>query len=122
MGGDAGLGKVIEQTADETALQVYHKLSTGLQQLWTIAEGGEFVAAAVTQIEHRDMPRVLVVKYLAGAGFDRWVQALNDQFLVFAREQQCEAVEAFGREGWRKPLLAMGWKKVAALYRMPVHG
>jgi len=122
MGGDAGLGKVIEQTADETALQVYHKLSTGLQQLWTIAEGSEFVAAAITQIEHRDLPRILVVKYLAGAGFDRWVQALNDQFLAFAREQQCEAVEAFGREGWRKQLLAMGWSKVAALYRMPVHG
>lgn len=122
MGGDAGLGRVIEQTADETPLQVYHKLAQGTQQLWTIAEGGEFVAAAVTQIEHRDLPRILVVKYLAGAGFEQWVQALHEQFLIFAREQKCEAVEAFGREGWRKTLRAMGWSKVAALYRVPVHG
>ena len=121
MGGDAGLGRVVEQTADETPQQVYTKLVQGQQQLWTIAEGNKFIGAAVTQLEGRPA-RVLVVRYLAGADMTRWVHALNDQFLAFAREQQCEAVEAFGREGWRKTLLAMGWAKVAVLYRVAVDG
>ena len=122
MGGDAGLGRVVEQTADETALQVYGKLQQGQQQLWTIAEGNKFIGAAITQLESRDLARVMVVKYLAGADMGRWVSELHNHFLAFAREQQCEAVEAFGREGWRKTLLALGWKKVAVLYRVSVNG
>lgn len=122
LGADVGLGRIIEQTADETPDQVFESLAAGRMQLWAVSENGRPIASMITQIERRPAAGVLSVRYLAGTGMERWAPAASEALRAFAREVGCGAIEAVGREGLRKHLLALGWFKVAVLYRMPADG
>ena len=122
LGADVGLGRIIEQTGDETPDHVFQELAAGRMQLWTISEDGQPVASMITQIEQRPATRAVVVRYLAGDNMPEWAGVASEALKDFARKTECDAVEAIGREGLRKHLLALGWSKVAVLYRMSTDG
>ncbi len=122
LGADVGVGNVVEQTADETVDEVLQKLLGGDQQLWSATKDGKFVGTIVTQIEVRAGEMILVVKYMAGKTFKEWLPELHDAMAGFAKETGCVAIETHSREALRKPLMALGWSKVAVLYRVSVNG
>lgn len=122
LGVDVGLSPVVTATGDETPEEVGHKLMAGDQQLWSIADGADFVGTAVTQIERRADGRVLVVKYLAGKTLRDWLGVLHKTFDAFCRETGCVAIEAHSREALRKTFIEHGWRKVAVLFRFDANG
>ena len=122
LGADVGLDPVIQETADETPDYVGMKLQHGHAQFWSVAKDGKFVGSVITELHQKADGLVLVVKYMAGKTFKDWLDVLHNTMTEFAKERGCIAIETHSREALRKPLLALGWSKVAVLYRVPIDG
>ena len=119
LGVDVGLADIIEQTGDETPEQVLKELAASRMQLWAIAKDGKPAATMITQLEQRPATKTLVVRYLAGRKMGEWAEAATNALKAFAQEQQCNGIEAIGRDGLRRYLDSLGWSKVAVVYHLP---
>ena len=122
LGLDVGIAKVVHDTGDETVDQLVTDLVAGRQQFWSITEGGTPKGTMITQIVQRPATRALVVTYLAGDDMPSWAEEATRSLDAFARQAECDGIEAIGREGLRKRLLQLGWAKVAVVYRRSPDG
>jgi hypothetical protein len=95
---------------DEDWPEVERDLSTNAMQLWAVMEGGDLLAAAVTRVAQARDGKVAEVYLIGGADSRDWLGPLNDQIEESARDIGCIAMRAYGREGWKRQLGAMGWK------------
>lgn len=90
---------------------IFKGLMTGELVLWMIFRGGPF-AALVTQVF--DWPSGLrVARCLLAGGTDHadWYKHF-DVVEVWAKEQGCTILEAWGRPGWEKSLSReRGWRR-----------
>jgi hypothetical protein len=69
---------------------------------------------AITQIV--DFPRRRVMEIFLVAGDMKDAVPLHDQVLAYAREQGCEIVRCFGRDGWSKWAFPRGWTNGQRVY------
>ena len=122
LGADVGLDPIIEETADETPRDVGLKLQTEQAQFWSVGKDGKFVGSIITELQPKADGLVLVVKYMAGKTFKDWLDVLHNTMVDFAKHNGCIAIETHSREALRKPLINLGWSKVAVLYRVPIDG
>ena len=120
MGVDVGLEKVINETGDESPEHVFQELVAGRMQLWAVSKQGKPIATMITQMEHRPAVKTLVVRYLVGRLMGEWVATAHEALQEFARAQQCNAIEAWAREGLRSHLTPLGWSKAAVLFHLPI--
>jgi len=83
-------------------------------QLWVV---GDYVAAAVTQIQKHPGHTTLLVVALGGSGLTDWFDELMDDLEGYARDIGCKYIEEFGRDGWEKVSKHRGYKKVYVVMR-----
>jgi hypothetical protein len=102
--------------SDEDWPAVEAALSSNEHQLWAVMEGGDLLAATVTRVALARGGEVAEVYLVAGHNFERWIADLDATIEQSARNIGCIGMRAYGREGWRKPLGALGWKPVATAY------
>lgn len=104
------------ELSDEDWPAVERDLTNNDNQLWAVMEGGDLLAAAVTRVALARNGEVAEVYLIGGADFPRWIGELDATIAASAHAIGCVAVRAYGREGWKKPLAALGWKAKAISY------
>jgi len=72
-------------------------------QLWVAVEQRQVIAAMVTQIIPYPRKKVLRIIAIGGSGMERWISFLP-KVEQFARNLECDSLEAWGRKGWKKIL------------------
>lgn len=103
--------------SDEDWSEIEASLAKETHQLWAVMEGGNLLAAAVTRVALARGGEVAEVYLVGGHDFERWIGALNGEIETAARQIGCIGMRAYGREGWRKPLAALGWRVNAIAYQ-----
>ena len=73
------------------------------QQLW-VAVDGHVIGAATTQIILYPDRKTLFIQFLGGNNFSTWGQQGIEAMTEFAKANNCDAIECFGRKGFLKVL------------------
>jgi hypothetical protein len=84
-------------------------LLKGSQQLW-VAIDGYVVGAATTQIMLYPSRKTLFIQFLGGNNFSNWGQEGIEAMSEYAKQQECDAIECFGRKGFLKVLGDYGFE------------
>ena len=108
------LDRVKEHTEGELETSDFlHLLNNGEMQLWVSVEGNEVEAAMVTQIITYPQKKILRIISLAGHDFKR-LRPSQELVESFAVQQNCTALEMWGRKGWKK--LLTDWQDTYIVY------
>jgi hypothetical protein len=103
--------------SDEDWPAVERDLQSNANQLWVVMEGGgQLLAVATTRIALARGGEVAEIYLVGGSDLERWIAELDATIAASAREIGCIAMRAYGREGWRKSLGALGWRVKAVAY------
>lgn len=78
--------------------------------LQSFSEGESTVFTSV-----REYPRKRVLDVRLAVGTMNEIYAIQPRVVAFAKEQGCELLQAFGREGW-VGVSTPGWERVASIY------
>ncbi len=98
------LEKAQPHSEGELATEDYYPLLKSAQmQLWVAVEQRQVIAAMVTQIIPYPRKKVLRIIAIGGSGMERWISFLP-KVEQFARNLECDSLEAWGRKGWKKIL------------------
>lgn len=95
---------------------VFQGLMNRTMKLWLAFDGSELRACCVTQLANYPRIRCLNVLVIAGVGVDDWLHFSRD-VEDYARVLDCEAIEAVGREGWKRVAAQFGYKPIVTIYR-----
>lgn len=79
-------------------------------QLWLVSENERVIAAATTEIITYPQKKHCRVVTLAGSKAVEWTQLLDVVLYEWAKEQGCDAMEAFVRKGYVSVLANYGFK------------
>lgn len=79
-------------------------------QLWMIYDGQRIVGAGTTEIVMYPQMKVCRIITLAGAEFDGWMHFAHDIIEAWARDQGCDAMEAYTRKGFVPKLHGIGYR------------
>lgn len=89
-------------------------------QLWMIYDGQRIVGAGTTEIVLYPRMKVCRIITLAGAEFDEWAGYAQDVIGAWAKEQGCEAMEAYTRKGFVPKLQKLGFKHKYSVCHKPL--
>ncbi len=122
LGAALGVEKVIQATDEHTVDTVQYRLIEGSLQFWSATQHGEFIGCLITEIVERATGTVLCIKYMSGKNPEDWLPVATEVMEPMALQAGCEAVTAETREGMRKLLISMGWRKVSINMRRELNG
>lgn len=91
---------------------VYVLLQQQRMHLWIAFDGDRVIhGIEVTQIIDYPSKRVLASLFTAGKRLREWREPMMDVLSRWARDNDCDAIEGQGREGWIKMLEPYGVKR-----------
>jgi len=93
-------------------------VEAGRVLLLDVDDGSAIAAVELDRVKRR---KVLNVVCLAGHGLHRWLKPMIAGLRELAREQDCKAITARGRAGWRRVLRHYQFREVATLLELEVH-
>lgn len=96
---------------------VYQNLKTAALQLWIISEDKKIKAFIITQIIQYPAKKILVFMFIGGSEFEAWEHFI-ETFKSFAKHHHCEAIEGYGRKGWFKKIMNLGFEQIHSVYRL----
>ena len=101
---------------------ILHHILQRNMQLWVIEDNDHAIhAAIVTQIVQYPNKKVMFILLVAGVKFDDWSHVLHN-FILFAKDHQCDAIQGYGRAGWERRLAPLGFKKIHTVFSYPISG
>lgn len=71
--------------------------------LWLASQDHEIYGAAVTQLQKANGRKFCAIVACGGSNLDLWLSLIVD-LETYARNEGCEAMMIFGREGWKRKL------------------
>jgi hypothetical protein len=101
-----------------TVEDIHNDITSGNKQLWVTYEGSKIYGAVVTEILNYPQKKVLVLHFTGGIEFDKWHKAILESLKLFAKQQQCDAIEFCGRNGWTKLFKQDGYKPIFTFYEL----
>lgn len=91
------------------------------QQLWVAYEhSGDVYGAVVTEIIAYPRMRALVMHFTGGTQLPKWKNEMLALLQQFAKDNNCDVIESFGRPGWEKVFKNDGYKERFTFYELPV--
>jgi hypothetical protein len=91
------------------------------QQLWVaFEEANNFYGAVVTEIFQYPQTRALIMHFTGGKELPKWKDPMLKMLQNFARANQCDIIESYGRPGWEKVFKQDGYKQRFIWYELPV--
>lgn len=88
--------------------------------LWVAFGGGEMKGAVITRFAQYPRKKALHIQFLGGAEGRAWKTSMLEMLQRFARDQDCDCIEASGREGWSRVLKLDGFKPLWHTFEIPV--
>lgn len=98
-----------------SAVEIYSFLEAGDMEMWAIHEGPSITAIIVLEIEKRQRGLVLNVVLIAGKSFESWSEQVQKLIEDYASLIGAYTIEAVVRDGMRKWLEPLGWKRKATI-------
>lgn len=91
------------------------------QQLWIAFDAdNKILGAVVTEIVVYPRMRSLVMHFTGGVDLKSWKPDMLSMLQRFAKENGCDVIESYGREGWGKVFKNDGFKSRFMFYELPV--
>jgi hypothetical protein len=95
-------------------------LYTKPQQLWiAFDEDNSIKGAVVTQVLTYPRMNSLVMHFTGGVDLKEWKPSMLEIIQRFAKENGCDVIESYGREGWGKVFQNDGFKSRFMFYELP---
>jgi len=104
-----------------TSADLYAECLARELQLWLALEDETPQAVAITRLDVSERAKVCTVLVTSGEEMTAWLHFEAD-VAAWAAAQDCDAVEAWGRKGWERPLKSRGYTPVYTIYRKPLGG
>lgn len=98
---------------------VYGFIQSRDMQLWAIYNNKGLQGITVTQIICYPQEKRLLIVFLAGIDFDKWIN-LWFPMRDWAKEEGCTACEIFGRPGWERRLKEIGFEKIHTVLKVEI--
>lgn len=100
---------------------VYAALKAGEMNLWiAFDDSREILGCEVTRITDYPSRRVLTSLFTGGRNIRLWKDDLMGVMVRWAEDNQCTAIEGYGRKGWLKMLDAYGVKQTLILFEKDI--
>jgi hypothetical protein len=104
-----------------TADDIRQTFKEGGQQLW-IAYDDKIYGAVITEIMEYPQMRALVMHFTGGIQLPKWKNEMLSVLRSFAKDNNCQTIESFGRTGWKKVFSKDGFKSKFMFYELSVEG
>ncbi len=98
---------------------IYSSLLLGQQALMVIVKGDEIVGVLGYELQKNPANKVLFLNFLAGGGFDQWVDQLEKVLIQYKEKLGYDCIESSSRAGMMKKLKKRGWKVKAYIMEAP---
>jgi hypothetical protein len=98
-------------------VDIAQMLAEGDAVLWLVMRQS-LVGCCVTAVSNWPRKRIATAIIIAGEGWDDWGSALAETVAAWARQQGCDALDGWGRDGWGAKLKPLGFKKTYQVYRL----
>jgi hypothetical protein len=79
-------------------------------QLWLVSKGPRVVGAITTELICYPNKRHCRIVTLAGSEYREWTELVNKRIESWAKENGCDALEAYVRKGFTPKLVSYGFK------------
>ena len=100
---------------------VYAALKTGEMNLWiAFGDDREILGCEVTRVTDYPSRRVLTSLFTGGRNIRLWKDPMMGIMVRWAEDNQCTAIEGYGRKGWLKMLDAYGVKQTLILFEKDI--
>jgi len=100
---------------------VYAALKAGEMNLWiAFGDDREILGCEVTRVTDYPSRRVLTSLFTAGRNIRLWKDPMMGIMVRWAEDNQCTAIEGYGRKGWLKMLDAYGVKQTLILFEKDI--
>jgi len=100
---------------------VYAALKAGEMNLWiAFGDDREHLGCEVTRVTDYPSRRVLTSLFTAGRNIRLWKDPMMGIMVRWAEDNQCTAIEGYGRKGWLKMLDAYGVKQTLILFEKDI--
>ncbi len=104
------LSSALEQSLGEYSLEdIRNACKEADMQLW-IKTDKDVLGACVTKINTYPQKKILVLLLLGGKGFIEWTDEGNVLMSSFAKENNCDYLQVFGRKEWTRRLKELKYK------------
>ena len=103
-----------------TTYDVYVAAQKSNIQLWIAFEGESIYGLEVTCVTDYPSKRVLTSMFTGGAKLREWRAEMMDVLVRWAKDNQCTAIEGYGRDGWVKMLEPYGVTKGLVMFEKEV--
>jgi hypothetical protein len=79
---------------------IYEAIRDRDMQLWVVFDNKGLCSALVTYIGIFPRRKILFISYVGGRDVHSWLPLVIENFKAFAKEKDCEQIEALCRPGW----------------------
>ena len=91
------------------------------QQLWVAFENEDnYYGAVVTEVFQYPQMRALIMHFTGGKRLPKWKKPMLEVLQKFAKENDCDVIESYGRPGWAKVFKKDGYEQRFIFYELPV--
>ena len=105
-----------------TVDDIYDSIKDYNYQLWVAYDDGVFVGAVVTDFINYPKRKVLCMHFCGGVELKNWKDPMLELLQRFARDTNCESIEATARRGWSKVFQHDGYKSNWVTFELPIEG
>ena len=95
---------------------VYRQLRKGDKNLWIAFEGDAVLGAVTSEVVDYPGRRMLILHFCGGEDMASWFTPMLDTLERWARDNNCNGIEVFGRDGWKRWLGRSGFGDGFRLY------
>ena len=100
-------------------VDVYNGLTSRNMKLWLALDGSILKACCVTRIANYPRLKSLDILICSGSDSESWL-GFYPAIEQYAKANDCDAVEFYGRRGWEKKMSGWGFKPVISIFRKAI--
>lgn len=97
---------------------VYNSIVKGFYSLWVVYKDKQILGSIVASIFSYPQKTVLNVQFCGGVDFKEWKDVAFDTLRQYAKEHNCQGIQAAARPGWSKIFKDDGCKLCWSTYEI----
>lgn len=100
--------------------ELYEMAKDSRNNLWVTFDESGYKGFVLTSVNNYPQRRILAMNFCGGKEFKTWKTPIIDTLKRFARDCECDSIEAYGRKGWAKILKDEGYKSKFVTFELPI--